>query len=185
MRRLAMLTLSLLAPGAVLVALVTFSSAEARAASDRCGSLTGTPADMAQVQTDLLTAINSERRKRDLVVLLADERLNRAAQTHAEDIARRGALAHRGTDGSEVDDRALREGYDYIFIAENVAAGQTLAFEAVEGWMRSPGHRRNILNKDARHLGAGFAIGPDILPGTKSRLRGCYWVMVAGREKDL
>ena len=35
---------------------------------------------------------------------------------------------------------------------------KTMAFALVQGWMNSPGHRKNILDSDARRIGVGVAI---------------------------
>jgi len=38
---------------------------------------------------------------------------------------------------------------------ENIAAGYPDAIEAHESWMNSPGHRKNVLEKDFTQLGVG------------------------------
>jgi uncharacterized protein YkwD len=40
----------------------------------------------------------------------------------------------------------------------NVALGQSSAAEVLENWMRSRGHRTNILNPAFTEMGAGYAI---------------------------
>ncbi len=39
---------------------------------------------------------------------------------------------------------------------ENIAGGQRSPAEVVAGWMNSPGHRRNILDGEFTHMGAGY-----------------------------
>ncbi|TGV29209.1 secretion protein, partial [Mesorhizobium sp. M00.F.Ca.ET.186.01.1.1] len=43
----------------------------------------------------------------------------------------------------------------YSMAGENIAAGYPDAIEAHESWMNSPGHRKNILEKDFTQLGVG------------------------------
>jgi uncharacterized protein YkwD len=43
-------------------------------------------------------------------------------------------------------------------IAENVGSAQSAA-DAERGFMASPGHRDNILNRTITHVGVGVAIG--------------------------
>jgi uncharacterized protein YkwD len=43
-------------------------------------------------------------------------------------------------------------------MSENIAKGYRSAEAVVRGWMNSPGHRRNILNCDARSMGVGVAV---------------------------
>ena len=48
--------------------------------------------------------------------------------------------------------------YRWQTYGENVALGQSSAAAALDSWMRSRGHRKNILNPDFTELGAGYAI---------------------------
>ena len=43
--------------------------------------------------------------------------------------------------------------------------------EVFEGWKNSPGHRENMLDRDAREIGIAVATSGNAL----------YWVMVLGR----
>jgi hypothetical protein len=40
--------------------------------------------------------------------------------------------------------------------AENIFAGSPYPREAIQSWMQSPGHRRNILSPTSTHLGTGY-----------------------------
>jgi uncharacterized protein YkwD len=55
---------------------------------------------------------------------------------------------------------------------ENVAFGQPSAREVLKSWMRSSGHRRNILEADYTELGTGYAVDRAGRP---------YFVQVFGR----
>jgi uncharacterized protein YkwD len=44
--------------------------------------------------------------------------------------------------------------------AENVARGQLRPHEVMHAWMKSPGHRANILDPEARAVGVGLELGP-------------------------
>jgi uncharacterized protein YkwD len=72
-------------------------------------------------------------------------------------------------------DRALRGGYGYAYIAENVAGGQKTPETAVASWMSSGGHRRNILAPEATQIGVGHAV-----EGGRAPKYGTYWVIVLG-----
>ena len=71
-------------------------------------------------------------------------------------------------------DRVEALGYRYAAVAENIAAGQNSAGEVVEGWMHSPGHRKNILNSDVTQIGVGHARGGEF---------GTYWTQVFGKPR--
>jgi uncharacterized protein YkwD len=86
------------------------------------------------------------------------EPLNRAAQLHAEDLATHNFFSHTGSDGSSVGSRVTRE--NYRTVGENIYRGTRSAPEqGIAGWMRSPGHRRNLLSPRFTEVGFGIAQG--------------------------
>jgi uncharacterized protein YkwD len=102
--------------------------------------------------------------------------LEHAARVHAEDMAARNFLGHKGSDESMPAERATRAGYPWVSVAENVAAGQTTAVEVVNTWLTSPGHCANLMDPRYTESGAARATNPD-------SERGIYWVQVfAARE---
>lgn len=112
--------------------------------------------------------VNAARADAGRGALDVDSQLTQAAAAHARDLAATGAFGHTGADGSSVGDRVRRQGYGFCFVAENIAKGQGSLDEVLRGWMASPGHRRNMLAKQAREF--GLVRGP-----------GNLWVMVLGR----
>jgi uncharacterized protein YkwD len=121
----------------------------------------------------LVGLINDERDRRGLSALEPDRRLQRAAQLHAEDMARGDFMAHEGSDRSEAGDRVDRSGYDWREVAENVAAGYPDVGSVHAGWMQSPGHRENIVDPEVRHVGIGYSFRLDTVLQH-------YWVTVFG-----
>lgn len=132
-----------------------------------------TPPKAAAMTDATLVAINSERRAKGLRPVSPDPRLTDAAQSHACDSATRNRIGHDGSDGSTLADRARRAGYRYREIAENVAQGYPSPASVTQGWMDSPGHRRNILMRAAEDAGLGLAIGAD---------GDLHWVLILGRD---
>jgi uncharacterized protein YkwD len=122
----------------------------------------------------LVEAVNQVRRRAGLPLLLVDRRLVEAARSHTVDMARRDGLGHDGSDGRQVQHRAEARGYDWLLIAENVASGQPTVADVMGSWMDSPGHRRNILNPAARHIGAASA---------RSSGGRMYWTQVFGNTE--
>jgi uncharacterized protein YkwD len=86
--------------------------------------------------------------------------LERAARTHAEDLARNSFLGHEGSDGSLPADRVMRAGYLWTEVAENVAGGQTTADEVVQSWLASPGHCENLMSPLYADTGIAFVFDP-------------------------
>ncbi|WP_312547967.1 CAP domain-containing protein [Massilia sp.] len=101
-----------------------------------------------------------------------NDALAQAAREHSSDMAAHRRFSHRGSDDSEVAQRATRAGYRWRHIGENIAAGQTSAQEAVAGWLESPGHCANLMNPAFSEMGAGYAISRARMPGF------AYWTQV-------
>lgn len=104
--------------------------------------------------------------------VVSSARLMRAAQAHANFMARNGIMGHVGAGGSTMSQRIKASGYQACFAAENVAYGQSTAQEVMVAWMNSPGHRRNIL--DDRASQAAVASATD----GAGRV---YWAMLLAR----
>ena len=114
-------------------------------------------------QDNLVAHHNAQRA--GLPALVRDARLDRAAQLHAENMARQGRMSHV-LDGRGVGARVCAEGVCRIGVAENIAAGQRSTGEVMRSWMASPGHRANIQGR-YRFIGVGYSGG--------------YWCVVFAR----
>jgi uncharacterized protein YkwD len=125
------------------------------------------------IRNSVLYLVNQQRQRYGRRPLRFDSKLTRAAQSHSEDMARYRRISHVGSDGSSVGMRVKRTGYRYRNVAENVAQGQDTSREVMISWMRSPDHRRNLLNSSYTEIGIGVAYGP----------RGPYWTQVFARER--
>ena len=118
------------------------------------------PPVSSSVAADVVDLTNVERTGRGRARVRANPRLTRAAQIHAEQMARAGQLAHVLPDAAypRAEDRLAAADYRWQTYGENVALGQSSAAAALDSWMHSRGHRKNILNPDFTELGAGYAI---------------------------
>jgi uncharacterized protein YkwD len=90
--------------------------------------------------------------------LRADERLDRAALAHAQDMAAHEYVDHKSRDGSSFDQRVLRAGYRWRDVGENIAAGQQSAQDVVKAWLASPGHCANLMTPNFADMGVAFAV---------------------------
>jgi len=95
-------------------------------------------------ESQAVAETNAARSQNGQPTLEVDCRLMSSARRHARLMARHMSMHHS------------REA-----VAENVASGQPTAREAVVVWLRSPGHRANILNPRHRRIGVAGFIGPD------------------------
>ena len=113
-------------------------------------------------------ALNAVRAQEGRAALVYSPRLEKAAQAHANELARTGKFSHQGVDGSSVGDRVRRAGYRWCFVGENIAWGQRDVARAIAEWKGSPGHFRTMTHRKARE----FAL---------ARAPGNIWVMVVAR----
>ena len=109
--------------------------------------------------------------------LIWNPALGNAALAHSEDMATRRYFSHNARDGSQAADRAARAGYTWRRVGENIAFGQRSPREAVEGWLDSPGHCANIMNRDFTEMGAASGVTPQQQAGI------IYWTQVFGTPR--
>ena len=80
--------------------------------------------------------------------------LEAAAYSHTADMYKKNYFSHTGTDGSRSGDRIAREGYKWRAVGENIGTGYKTEKAVVEGWLQSPAHCKNIMNKLYKEMGA-------------------------------
>jgi uncharacterized protein YkwD len=115
--------------------------------------------DAARVRSEVLARVNAERAAAGLPPLVLDAQLSAAAQGHAEDMLLRSYYNHLSLDGSSPSDRVRRSGYTARLVGENIARGALSPGEAMDNWMASREHRRNLLHPGFTDLGVGVAVG--------------------------
>jgi uncharacterized protein YkwD len=126
-------------------------------------NLIPTSEDLAQIRSATVCLVNRERVTHGLQPLSVNGKLNRAAQGHSEDMVAEDYFSHYGPSGDSPASRMRAAGYIYSSnigyeVGENIAWG-TLGLSTpqsiVDAWMRSPGHRANILDPHYRETGMG------------------------------
>lgn len=86
--------------------------------------------------------------------------LNAIAEERARDMFEKQYFAHDSPTGEGDADVAQRVGYRYKKIGENIAKGWYLNDKKlVDGWMQSPGHRKNILYSEYDEIGVAVVKG--------------------------
>jgi hypothetical protein len=117
----------------------------------------------------MLSAINAARTSRGVHALRHDDRLASAAYGHAVDLSRTPGLLHVGSDGSSIDERLRREGYQPTFWREVVGWGWDGRIEPmVQWWLDSPAHAAIVLDANVTDIGVGYVVAP-------GSVWGYYW----------
>ncbi len=126
------------------------------------------------VASALVDSTNAERRRAGLSTLRANDRLMQAAQIQAGQLLAEGRLAHDLPDARypRLPDRLGAVSYKWQAAGENLALGQRDAAQAMASWMKSSGHRSNILNRSFTEIGVARIVGRNGRP---------YWVQVFAR----
>jgi uncharacterized protein YkwD len=122
------------------------------------------PSGAAALEAEVVRLVNAERASAGCRALTVDARLTAAARAHSADMAARDYFDHTSPDGTEFGERIAEAGYRFSAAAENIAVGYPGPDAVMRGWMRSDGHRRNILNCALRHIGVGLAYDADDRP---------------------
>jgi uncharacterized protein YkwD len=118
------------------------------------------PDNAPQVKAATICLLNAQRARAGSPSLTENAQLDRAAELHSADMATRKYFEHRDPDGVEPAARIVHTGYPPIFVGENLGWGEedkSTPAEMVRLWMKSPGHRRNLLRPNYRDIGIGLA----------------------------
>jgi uncharacterized protein YkwD len=141
------------------------------------------------LEKQIHTLINEERRKHGLAPLSWDDALSSIAKKHSKDMAKRSYFAHNSPEGHDFSYRYRQGAYSCAVRIENTIYGgaenifqnnlydsvttvngeafydwnssNKIAETTVQGWMKSTGHRKNILMPHWRREGIGVVIAPD------------------------
>jgi uncharacterized protein YkwD len=143
----------------------------------------------AQLEKEIHALINKERKKHRLSALAWSDALSAIARKHSADMAKRSYFSHVSPEGHDFSYRYKQDGYSCALPvdgsvytgAENIFQNNLydrivyvndvpyydwngmskIADTTVQGWMNSPGHRKNILTPHWRSEGIGVAVSPD------------------------
>lgn len=137
-------------------------------------------ATLAAARRATLCLVNAIRAAKGLGALRSHRRLRAAARAHARDMVARGYFAHESPSGVDLATRLRRARYRGTESAENIGAGSDLVASPMAmliGWMESPPHRENLLERRYDEGGVGIAAG---FPASGA---GATYAMAFGRRR--
>lgn len=143
----------------------------------------------AELEKRIHVLINGERKKHGLSLLAWNETLSSIARKHSKDMALRSYFSHISPEGHDFPYRYKQEEfqcavrgegnayytggenifqnnlYDRVMITNGVRqydwnSVDRIAATTVDGWMKSPGHRKNILTPYWVSEGIGVSVSP-------------------------
>jgi uncharacterized protein YkwD len=130
-----------------------------------CNGVTNWNATWTAFENDVLTLVNQKRAAGAICggvsygpapALTFHANLRCSARVHSKDMGDKNFFSHAGSNGSSFAQRITSAGYTWTAAAENIGAGYSTPAATVNGWMSSPGHCKNIMNKSYVHLGTGY-----------------------------
>ena len=107
----------------------------------------------------LVDITNNNRLSKNISALKPNLLLNHAAQSKAEDMAKKEYFSHTSPNGLSPWYWMLKEGYMFQVAGENLALNFYGSQEVVNAWMNSSTHKKNILNEKFSDIGIGVARG--------------------------
>lgn len=138
-----------------------------------------------EFEAQVVALVNTLRGDQGLPPLKRVVALDGAARFHAADMGVEDYFSHTSYDkvnGELVESCAWSDRIgvyygDWQALSENIAAGFAAPRAVVDGWMASPGHRRNLLSAGVWEIGVGYFQGAGLYNN--------YWVQDFGRRPDV
>ena len=138
--------------------------------------------DIQKIELEIFDNINEERKARGTNTLKWNSKIAQVARNYSKTLSIEG-FAHKDLEGRSVGDRLSENKIFYTIVAEDLYMTEGLNDEGnlsrtiVNGWMKSPGHRSPIVDRDNLFSDGGA--------GVYCEKKNCYAVMVfAGLEHD-
>ena len=124
-----------------------------------CALSVGVSLGQSDEEFEIFRLVNSERAKQRLRPLAWDDDIASVARDHSRQMARQNFFAHQDPSGRTVVERAEKRNVrNWSRIGENLFMCDEIdGFErySVRGWLKSPSHRRNMLNREWSTTGIG------------------------------
>jgi uncharacterized protein YkwD len=127
------------------------------------------PAEANHASNVMVAKINKVRARHGLPPLRSSPSLNRSSRRFARTMIRRDFFGHRSRVSASRRFRRLGEALA-MHSGRRPGVSSTL-----RGWLRSPSHRKLVLTRSRRYVGAGMA------RGRLGRGRAVIWVMQVGK----
>ena len=125
---------------------------------------------LADKSSDVLKLVNKERKAAGLKSVSLSEDLNRVAELRAAEIVKK--WSHTRPNGKAWNTAFAEAGVTSSYRGENLGKGQYSAALVVKSWMKSKGHKENILNKKFTKMGVASVVVGGVT----------YWVQVFANE---
>lgn len=107
------------------------------------------------VVREFVRLVNAKRLSAGCLKLKWDNRVTAVAREHSRDMVSRHFFSHTNPEGKNPFDRLKESNLLFSAAAENIALGRHTGKEVYDTWLRSSGHRENMLNCRFTRHGVG------------------------------
>ena len=107
-------------------------------------------------EKEVIRLVNEERAEYGLKALSENWQLSRVARYKSQDMADNHYFSHTSPTYGSPFQMIRAFGLTFRSAGENIAYGQRTPQAVVNAWMRSSGHRANILNASYTQIGVGY-----------------------------
>jgi len=107
----------------------------------------------------VLALTNEVRQQYNLPMVQEDSLLDKAAQDKARDMLTNKYFDHNSPDGITPWHWFDQAGYNFIYAGENLAMNFLDSEEVIRGWLNSPSHKENLLNRNYKDIGIAVLSG--------------------------
>lgn len=115
-----------------------------------------TGSTVSQYEKEVVSLCNEIRASYGLSPLSINEKLCQLAEMKSQDMADRNYFDHQSPTYGSPFDMLKTYGVSYRSAGENIAKGYSTPQAVVDAWMKSEGHRANILNGTYAEIGVGY-----------------------------
>ncbi len=120
------------------------------------GSGGGTGACGNQEESEVFKLLNQTRAKWGRAAVTCDKTALTVARAHSQDMCTRGYFSHYNKQGQAPWDRLKADGVSFSSAGENIAYGYSSPQSVTNGWMKSSGHRKNMLSSSWTRAAIGM-----------------------------
>ncbi len=108
-----------------------------------------------EIEAEILAIVNEYRSSKGLQPFVSSDYVSKVAREHSSAMARKATPY--GHKGSNLRAKKIKQEIVCGLVGENAAVGQQNAREVVNAWIKSRGHRENILERQFTLTGIGVA----------------------------
>ena len=127
-------------------------------AAEKTAEKTASDSELDSMEQTVVKLTNAYRARRGLPPLQLDPNLSKASRDHSKDMKRLNFFSHQSPVRGKTRFFHRAEKFDTTASAENIARGATDGKSALELWVDSEFHRKNLVG-DYRRIGVGRSEG--------------------------